>query len=359
MKRAVLALALALGCTSGPRPMPPPPACSPGAIAGLDARAVRWNGHGWGALLSDGHTLFLREYSSSGEPRAQAVALSSEAGSVDLADLAWSRGAWWAAFVDRGHIGVRLMRVARGEARVADRDSLVEGDLAVVPRDDASEPAAAFVETSEGLSLQRWLGGGDLGPAHPCPRGLRVRTITARGDGYAALRVAQGALLLVYLDERCRDIGDVPMTDDVDVARPMSLVVDREGAVAAWSDAAGHAHLAAVDAGSSHVRGTTLEGAVMPQRVVLQPGRDGARRRVRVVAIRARPEGRQLLVYQLDLALHLVDFGGVTNEAVESVRFVAADPWGGALVGWARDRSARGVRSITGDAYLFMSRVCP
>lgn len=357
-------VAVVLGCTVHRRLLPPPPVCAEGTVAGLDSRSVRWNPSGWGALSFDGRSLYLGEYSLSTEPRGPPVNLGADASGADLADLAWSHGAWWVAYVTRDRAHCRFMRVERGEARVVESSVTAVRELSVISTGDTDNPAAVFIDAQPGVTLKIWTADGDLGASRQCPAGVRVRTVSAwpdegdGTDGFAALQTSGPSLTFVRLDNHCRRERSVSLTNEIDFAKPFSLMVDRDGAVVVWSDPAGRAHVAAVDRDTERARLATIDGAVEPQRVLSLRGRDGARRSLRMLALRESDGQRQLLLYQLDAGLHVVDIGGVTSEPIEALRFVAAEPWGGALVGWARDPQARGVRSITGGEYVFMSRVC-
>ena len=78
MKARVLALATLAACSGTTRPRPVMPTCSTATQPGLHARSLTWNGSGWGAVVADGATLFLREFNVDGTVRGEALPLLEE-----------------------------------------------------------------------------------------------------------------------------------------------------------------------------------------------------------------------------------------------------------------------------------------
>lgn len=364
MKRA-LVLAAVLGCAGRVRVRPSAPVCAIGTQPGTTSRALTWNGAGWGAVVSDGASLFLREFAVDGVARGERVPLVEEPSTPAKVGVAWSDGTYYVAVAP--HQGTGAPRIFRVSAGRADADAFalddqVTGELAMVPRDVSSKPAALWIE-GEGRTSMRLVGrDGEPGAPRRCPEGLQPRAVTAWRDGFrGAVTVTNAAtgearaVEVVGLDDNCELAWRTRVWEgSVSTVAP-SIAVDESGVVVAIEAGDDGTWVAAVDhEGRLRTRAARMERNAHAPHVFVQTDASGRRLGIQVVAVRTIETGDRLEVWRLDAEGLLRETRPVANSDRVEIRFGAADPWGGGIVGFTRSETSRGVN----DAGFF-ARVCP
>lgn len=363
MRRALVLAALA-GCAGRARVRTAPPACAIATQPGVTSRALTWNGDGWGAVVSDGASLFLREFGVDGAARGERVALVDEPSTPARVGVAWASGAYYVAVAP--HQGANPPRVFRVQARRADAeafalDEQVTGDLSVVSRDGASKPASLWIE-GEGRTSMRLLDrDGEPGASRRCPDGLQARAVTAWRDGF------RGAVTVTSVTGEVRAVDLVGLDDACDVAwrthvwegsassAAPSIAVDETGVVVAFETGSDGTWIAAVDhAGHLRTRATRMDRDAHEPQVFVETDRDGHRTGIQVVAVRTIETGDRLELWRLDAEGLLRETHPVANSDRVQIRSGAADPWGGGIVGFSRSETSRGAVDVG-----FFARVCP
>jgi hypothetical protein len=332
---------------------------------GTTSRALAWNGDGWGAVISDGASLFLREFSPDGAVRGERVALVDERSTPARVGLAWADGAYYVAVAPHtGADAPRVFRVSSGhaDAEAFALDEQVTGDLAMVPRDGASKPASLWTEGEGRVSVR--LVGRDGEPTSParCPEGLQPHAIAAWRDGFrGAVTVSNAvtgearAVELVGLDDACEVQWRTRVWEGAVSTVAPSIAVDEGGVVVAIEAGDDGTWIAAVDhSGRLRVRASRMDRNAHAPRVFVQTDGAGRRTGIQVVAVRTIETGDRLEVWRLDPDGLLRETRPVANSERVQIRSSAADPWGGGIVGYTRSETSHGAL----DAGFF-ARVCP
>ncbi len=342
------------------------PACTTAEQPGLTSRALTWNGHGWGALVADNGTVFLREFTVDGAPSGDRVALVDAPAAPARLSLAWSNDGYVAAVAPHhGDAPTQLFAVRNGrtDGEAYALDDRYVGDPRLVARDDGSTPAAMLTEDDRGVTSLRLVArDGAPGEAHRCPPGVTPRAVVAWGEGFRALRVgadpstgeARG-VDLVSLDARCAVQWQTRLYDGVLVGAVHALAVDARGAVAAFEARDDGTWIAGVDHGGAvRIRPRRMERQAHDPEVFAQSDGSGRRHGIVVVAVRTIETGDRLEAWRLDAEGLLRDTHTVATSNDVQVRAAVGDPWGGGLVAFTRAESAR-AEVLAG----FFARVCP
>ncbi len=90
VRLAVFALGALAACSGPQRVRAPVPTCAAVTHPGVTSRSLTWNGSGWGAVVPDGATLFLREFAVDGAVRGERVELVEERAQPARVALAWA-----------------------------------------------------------------------------------------------------------------------------------------------------------------------------------------------------------------------------------------------------------------------------
>jgi hypothetical protein len=354
-----LTLALALATSCGPGRVRPPPrvACEVGTQQGLPTRHLAWNGHGWSALVLDGHTLYLRDLRPDGGMAGEPLALSHDADSLERAALAVVHGTQRIAFATREDGTVQVVRVAAGsEPTVASLDAALSGRLAVVARPAVSgTPAAVFLETLRGTERALIDDDGDLGAMARCPRGVAPDAVAAAGEGFVALVAgAHGGLSAVWLDDQCRERSRMVLSEEAGEVRWRELTADPAGPWVTFTDGRRAGWFAALGLrGELRVPPRRLEGSIERPSLLVGVDEAGALRSLTVLGIRRTEIDARLVTLHYDHEARFVDLRTLLNDPVRALDVVAPNPWGGALIGYQRNA----VAGPTG--YPFLLRMCP
>lgn len=358
-RRVRLLAGLLLACACGPRrpTLPPRPAqCASETVAGLRTRAVAWSQGRWVAAIPEGQSLALRAFNDRGEVQGDARGVLDEAvRPQDVCVCPTATGVLVAAATRLGDL--RVLAVEGDTVREAeDARVSTDGDFALVPRpDEPSRPAGLFYQ-HRGQALLR-LVDRDGAPRAPaaCPAGLSPRAVVAWRDTFIAATHRDGITLLV-LDDACRVQRRVTVSRDP-VEAPPAVAADVDGAVVTWTT--DRAWIAGVDGeGALRIRPTALEPDTAHAGLVLAPDARGRRAEIRVIALRRNEIQSRMELYRFDPRGTLRDVGGLTAAPSMQVAGVAEDPWGGAMVAWARPEALVS-GTASGRALPFFSRVCP
>ncbi len=365
---AVMA-AVVTGCPR-PRPLPPPPACDAREHpAAIDALALRWGHDGWVAVFPDGPTLTLREFTQEGAPRGEALALTDLRTDPERTAVAPVGSGFVVAAAPRGGGDVRLQRVLGREVfEPVELRGVASGELAMVLREEGeSPPVGLFIEEMDGVRLHLVDDEGNAREGRRCEPGVSPRAVASLGEGWRAARVLRDAstglgtgIELLSLDARCRLRGRTVVWTGPVLGRGVSIATDREGVALGWTDRENRGWIALVGSdGAMRWRPRALETNTRAPRVVLAVTRERARRALRVVALRANEVEERALVYDFTADGDLRDVGGIGAGSRLAWRYVAPDPWGGALVGWTVADPTNGATLHVGAALVAMRRVCP
>jgi hypothetical protein len=332
---------------------------------------LTWANEGWGAALTEGRGVFLREFSVDGRTRGDRVALLEEPSTPARVHLTWSNGSYYIAVSPHApDTATRVFRATRAgtEGDAFALDDVGHGEVSLVARNEVpSAPVALWYEDPQGVALRLVARDGEPGSVRRCPREIALRAVSAWRDGFRALAVqtdaASGeanAIDLVALDDACALQWRVRLWQGALNGRAHSLTVDEEGTVAAFTDREGGAWLAGANhEGRSTLRATRMERHARSPQVFAQT--DARRRRIglQVVAVRTIETGDRLEVWRLAPDGLLREVRQLAaSPSVELFQGVA-DPWGGALVSFAREETTHGSARTGAGAYGFFARVCP
>lgn len=362
----VLVLAAA-ACSGRQRRAPQPPSvCTSEVRPGLQTRAFTWNGQGWGAVIPEGPTLYLREFSVTDEPVGERVVLADEPSTPARVSVAWSNGAYYVAVAPAA--GPTPARVFRATASNASGDAYaltdaVSGDARVVARAEVSGAPAALVYESANRAWLRVLDrDGDPKTPRECPEGLLPLSVVARGDGFRALvshtdpdSGSATTLDVVALDDECRVDWRTRVWEGTLDGRVHALAADEHGAVIAFTTPDRGAWIARVDdQGTLRGAARPMERAARSPKVFLLPGGAG----VRVVAIRRDEVEDRLERWQFDREGNLREVRPISAASAIEVMFTGSDPWGGGVVGFTRSGLTHGA-PVGASRLVFQVRVCP
>lgn len=369
MRLAAFALGALAACSGPQRVRAPVPTCVAATHPGVTSRSLTWNGSGWGAVVPDGATLFLREFGVDGAARGERVELVEERAQPARVALAWGGAAYLAAVAPHGDGATRVFRVTAsapaGEGFAID-EPLV-GDLAMVARPVPARPAALFAEDNTGVTLRLVAADGEPSAAKRCPDDLHPRAIVAWREGFRAVATRRDpqtgdarGVDLVALDDDCELAWRVRVWEGDVNGRAHGVAADEQGVVAAFGDREGGAWLAAVDHGGAvRVRATRIERHARDPQVFLQTAVDGRRLGIQVVAVRAIETGDRLALWRFGPDALLRDVRELAASPALELLSSAQDPWGGGVVGYAREETTHGSARTGAGRYGFFTRVCP
>lgn len=369
MRAALVALGALAACSGHRAVRAPSPRCEAATRPGVTSRSLAWNGSGWGAVVPDGPTLYLRQFAVDGELRGERVELVDEPSQPARVGLAWAGDGYLAAVAPH-HGGVtRVFRASpdapAGEAFAIDEP--LTGDLALVTRPGASRPAALFSEEGGRVSLRLVARDGEPSAPSRCPEGLHPRAVVAWRDGFRAVATTLDprtgdalAVDLVALDDDCAVAWRTRAWEGAVNGRAHSIAADDQGLVAVFSDRDGGAWLAGVDhTGSLRVRASRIERHARDPQVFLQTADDGRRVGIQVVAVRAIETGDRLALWRFGPDAILRDVRELAASPAIELLSAAPDPWGGGVVGYAREETSHGSARNGAGRYGFFTRVCP